>query len=732
MAEIRIEGKVAAAFGDHLYLVFVNDSGQEFVIRGGPANDNFLDFGNIVTELGVPIAASEDNRPVEDRADFGSQVLDLGGRDAEDVWKVMLQAAQLIDAAGIDYDFLGPNSNSTVASVLHTVGIDANTVEPNVPGINFFPGISDDLLDEYARVFTADHTTDGNDILRGGNLNDSFEGGGGNDNIDAGDGNGDVAIFSGDCSEYDVSKADDGTVTVAHVRGAMSDGTDTLTNVEIARFADGEFDLTGDLEVRQPLDLMLLIDVSGSMGDDIASVRNRAGEIVDAVFQNCADARVGIISFNDTNEIRTELSFTDQETFEERKTAAIAGIQGVNIVGGGLEPTYEAMLSAMNGNAGAFRLDEAVTRRIVVFTDEPPADPELRPQVIQRANDLGISIQPQALSASLSLTTLSLASTEAEFTPTVEIFTVFIGGNSAARQEYDDLAEATGGQVFSAANASEVVAALIDAIESPGGNTPPVAQNDVFGVDEDNLLTGNVLEDNGNGADSDPDGDPLTVSLVSGPSEGILTLNDNGSFSYEADADVFDLAAPGTVIEQSFTYQIDDGNGEVDQGTATISVTILDDGEMFVGGNGRQTLTGTDGGEDLLLGENGDDELYGLDGADTLKGGRGDDLLFGGEGPDFLFGGRGDDLLNGGLGDDELTGGKGDDTFVFALSEGTDTVLDYGVGEDLIGLDGLTFNDISIGQAGDDATISANGELLAVLTGVEAASLSESDFFSFV
>merc|ERR1711916_404336 len=47
-------------------------------------------------------------------------------------------------------------------------------------------------------------------------------------------------------------------------------------------------------------------------------------------------------------------------------------------------------------------------------------------------------------------------------------------------------------------------------------NDAPVAQADSFSLDEDASLTGeNVLADNGSGADSDIDGDPLTVSLIS-------------------------------------------------------------------------------------------------------------------------------------------------------------------------------------------------------------------------
>jgi Ca2+-binding RTX toxin-like protein len=49
----------------------------------------------------------------------------------------------------------------------------------------------------------------------------------------------DTAVFSGPAADYDVTKNADGTTTVAHVRGTAVDGTDTLRNVEVLRFADG-------------------------------------------------------------------------------------------------------------------------------------------------------------------------------------------------------------------------------------------------------------------------------------------------------------------------------------------------------------------------------------------------------------------------------------------------------------------------------------------------------------
>lgn len=64
--------------------------------------------------------------------------------------------------------------------------------------------------------------------------------------------------------------------------------------------------------------------------------------------------------------------------------------------------------------------------------------------------------------------------------------------------------------------------------------------------------------------DSDVDGDSLTVSPVSSPTHGTLTLNANGSFQY--------APAPGYVGTDSFSYTVSDGLAS-SQATVTITVT---------------------------------------------------------------------------------------------------------------------------------------------------------------
>ena len=96
---------------------------------------------------------------------------------------------------------------------------------------------------------------------------------------------------------------------------------------------------------------------------------------------------------------------------------------------------------------------------------------------------------------------------------------------------------------------------------------PPVATPDSYSVGEDTTLTvaaAGVLAN-----DSDPDSATIVASLVSGTSNGILTLNSDGSFEYVPDADF-----AGT---DSFTYSVSDGNGNTDQATATITVNPVND-----------------------------------------------------------------------------------------------------------------------------------------------------------
>ena len=80
---------------------------------------------------------------------------------------------------------------------------------------------------------------------------------------------------------------------------------------------------------------------------------------------------------------------------------------------------------------------------------------------------------------------------------------------------------------------------------------------------------------------TDLDGDAITYSLDGQPAEGTVTLQDDGSYSFEPGT-AFDDLAVGESREVSFTFSADDGKGSTDQGTVTIEVTGTNDAPTAV------------------------------------------------------------------------------------------------------------------------------------------------------
>ena len=234
-------------------------------------------------------------------------------------------------------------------------------------------------------------------------------------------------------------------------------------------------------------------------------------------------------------------------------------------------------------------------------------------------------------------------------------------------------------------------------------NAAPIAATDWFTAPFGKGVSGNVLANNGYGADSDADGDALTVTAgkFSTTNGGSVSLNANGSFAFTPVEAFY-----GT---DSFTYTISDGFGGTATGTVLVTVTAptgsiyctaADDsrngttlGDAIFGLDGDDSLSGLGGndtlaggnGDDLLIGGAGADRLYGQADGDLLRGGLGADYLSGGLGSDDLYGNEANDVLVGGAGNDTLFGGSGQDRFVFGAADGQsrDKVMDFAAGDKL-------------------------------------------------
>ena len=354
-----------------------------------------------------------------------------------------------------------------------------------------------------------------------------------------------------------------------------------------------------------------------------------------------------------------------------------------------------------------------------------------------------------------------------------------------------------------------------------GQNDGPVALDDVATTNEDSTTSGNVLADNGSGADYDIDtSDTLSVqtdgTAQDGSNGGTFVFDANGDFVFDPGSDFQDLD-DGETRTTSVTYTLEDNNGGTDTGTLTVTVSGLNDapvatndsnqGELDEGGNtiiinesdlmsndndpendtlnivnmsidpsegtitdngdgtwtytstadslsysGQPTITYTieDDGAlqdtgtfnvrvfNIVTGTSGDDVLtsadintphkfIGLDGNDDITGSNqrdifivanGNNTMAGADGDDdFIFEGAltGENSLDGGAGTDRILGGDSDDSFTLAsinsvgtinMGSGDDTI--YGTtGDDTYDFGGVTFTGLETfdGNGGTDIII---------------------------
>ncbi len=243
------------------------------------------------------------------------------------------------------------------------------------------------------------------------------------------------------------------------------------------------------------------------------------------------------------------------------------------------------------------------------------------------------------------------------------------------------------------------------------------AVDDLFRIQINEVITGDVTLDNGFGPDVVSDGATVSLVLGSGPDHGSLVLNTDGTFIYTPDTAFF-CSSPAP--EDSFTYQLSDGNGTTETATVSIDIGLFDPdvplAELFPtvleGTASRDRLKGDESSE-LLLGEAGRDNLKGREGDDALlggsekdklNGGNGDDILFGGSARDKMRGGSGDDILQGEDGDDAVDGGEGNDLL---FGGNGDDRIKAGAGNDAA--DGGAGDDRLFGRDGDDALLGGDG-----------------------
>jgi len=190
------------------------------------------------------------------------------------------------------------------------------------------------------------------------------------------------------------------------------------------------------------IDIVFVIDTTGSMSDDITAVKDFAGEFVDLLTASATSYRFALVTYRDHPEhtgdpsdypSRVDLNFTDDPN------AIVNSINAISVNGGGdfAESVYSGL---MEGIGLSWR--PGVKKMVLQLGDAPPHDPEPVTGLI--ADDVvaaAFAVDP------------------------AEVYVLDVSSGGTPSPLLVDIADRTGGGVFSATSPSEVAAALIDAVE---------------------------------------------------------------------------------------------------------------------------------------------------------------------------------------------------------------------------------------------------------------------------
>ncbi|WP_315975114.1 cadherin-like domain-containing protein [Microvirga yunnanensis] len=486
----------------------------------------------------------------------------------------------------------------------------------------------------------------GNDSLDGGAGNDVLRGGGGNDTLNGGDGAADTVVFSGLRSDYLVSKASDGTITIADKR-AGGDGQDLLQGIEFFQFGNGVISLAA-LNAEPTVSSSRSITITEDVGTGPLAIgaQDVDGGALSYQVKAGSDPARGAVIFDQVGGTFTYVphaNVTGSDTFtiaisdgrggtvEQVVNVAIMAINDAPVVAGAVSGTATegAGPSLLNALARASDVDAGTTLSIVNLPSTLPAgvsyDAGARAFVLDPTHG---AYQALAAGATTSVTVNYAVSDGTVATPASVSWTV-IGTNDAPLG-------------LSLSNATVL----------------------------ENSLNGTVL---GSLSASDPDGDTLTYALLDNAG-GRFALQGSPLTGYQL------VVANGTLLdyEQGASHQV--------------TVRVADPSGAFV----DRTFA-------ITVGDVGGETSVGSAGADQIVGGGGSDNLSGGLGNDTLTGGSGSDILSGGAGNDVLYGGTGKDSFVFKhkpnASTNKDVIKDFKVVDDTIRLDNAVFTKVGANGA---------------------------------
>ncbi|MFO1173425.1 MAG: cadherin-like domain-containing protein [Hyphomicrobiaceae bacterium] len=579
----------------------------------------------------------------------------------------------------------------------------------------------------------------GNDVLKGDAGNDSLSGGAGADSLDGGAGT-DTAVFSTSWAAATVTQSG-ATITVT---GGVADGTDTLTGIELLKFANGTFTaaealndapvavddggytavedvaltltpaqlLGNDTDADAPLgDTLTLQSVQGAVNGSVALVAgnavftpalNASGPasftytVVDAKgATSTATVTLTVTPVDDAPIAGADMGVMMEDSTYIVSTASLiandADPEGSPVSFTGLGAATHGTVALVGGNA-VFTPDAN-------FFGTAGYDYTISDGALTGTGHVTLTVHPDHIDPTIitnlqvTATTISFIASDADGGP------LMLGGafanafgnpviNNGTLTTLTPFAQGTSLSglltVTDGASIGNVVQLFLGTNNADGGSFSGYGiETAMYGfAGNDSLTGGNNVDRIFGGLGND-----IVYGLVNSYPGNDQLAGGEGNDTYNINSNVFSGQFLADIIESA------------NEGVDTISLTkvnYLDPGATIAALPNVENLTITLNppfifGATALTGNAGDNGLVLVNGANdqgTLSGLDGNDTLTGGAGNDTLNGGDGNDVLIGGGGTNVLNGGNGADELYGGTSVNT---LDGGAGADhMVGGGGVT------------------------------------------
>ena len=481
-----------------------------------------------------------------------------------------------------------------------------------------------------------------NDTLRGEKGNDTLNGGADNDILDGGDEE-DTAVFNDNFENYEYSINENNVITFTHIKGTQDDGTDTLENIELAKFSD------------RTVPLPLRDGPEATESTDIFSLENqREGRV---------SLTLPTYTYDGDADYTLELSSAEQGSLYN--FAFIIDVSG----------SMNDVINTIGGNTKLVDAKNAYQSLTNYLTEGDIASQFAVIPFSASASLFDLLNTEQTISIINGLSVESSTNFNAPLEQAINFFNKNDNADVTNIAYFLSDGMPNRGGDFSA-NAAQLQS--IANVRAFGVGDADIGQLNI--VDSNNAVFLNDLSDLEDEFTASSDFSREDIAQVNIILDTDAKDNVEGNIVKTILPDELEIDALNGL---KFTGSVDDLDVAIDAENTVTAQVVFNDGRLntfvdFIVTAGQGIGSATEGDDDIRLGATekevdagaGNDRVLGNYLQNTIRGGSGDDVIDGSEGDDIIFPGEGDDLID---------GNEGIDTVVYSTtSEETGPVREVG------------------------------------------------------